>query len=99
MIKVSSYEKWGFQSVPKSGDHGQENFHEGEVLCSFERDDSYNCWEKVIWNMKFWRGGRMHRAFKVALEQVFGIIEAFAFNYLSSMESFRGFREIQNYAG
>jgi hypothetical protein len=49
--------------------------------------------------MKFWRGGRMHRAFKVALEQVFGIIEAFAFNYLSSMETFKGFREIQNCAG
>jgi hypothetical protein len=41
----------------------------------------------------------MHRAFKVALEQVSGIIEPFAFNYLSSMESFKGFREIQNYAG
>ncbi len=92
MIQVSSYEKWGFQSVPKSGDHGRENFHGGQVLCSFERGDSYNCWEKVIWNMKFWRGGRMYRAFK-------GAIEPFAFNHVSSMESFKGFREIQNYAG
>jgi hypothetical protein len=40
----------------------------------------------------------MHRAFKVGLEQVFGIIEPFAFNYLSSMDSFKGFQEIQNCA-
>lgn len=42
MIKVSSYEKCGFQSVPKSSDHGQENFHDGQVLYVFERGDSFN---------------------------------------------------------
>ncbi len=41
----------------------------------------------------------MHREFKCYLEQVFGIIEPFAFNYLSSMESFEGFGEIQDCAG